>query len=79
MKLPHRGRALLTWCFDFCSIAVWDLQKGARARVLQRRGSTDAAQAHQGGVNAVYLSPDASHALTVSKVRATHDATYKCT
>lgn len=62
------GALAVVVLFD-SSIGVWDLRLSARTRSLQKRGAFNPSESHSGGINAVYLSPDASHALTVSKVR----------
>lgn len=61
------GATAVVVLFD-SSVAVWDLQQGACTRVLQKRGQWRLPQVHSGGVSAAYLTPDASHVLTVSKV-----------
>lgn len=61
------GATAVVVLFD-SSVAVWDLRRRECTRVLQKRGQWHMPQVHSGGVNAGYLSPDAKHVLTASKV-----------
>ena len=62
-SLAAAGDVAVTALYD-SSLWVWDLREGksGQPRALQKRGQME----HRtSGINAVYLSPDASHALTV--------------
>ena len=49
------------------TVTVWDTSSMECASLLQSWGDRDAARVHSGGVNAAYLTPDGSWAVTVSK------------
>ena len=60
------GRTAVIVLFD-STVAVWDMETMQTRCMLQRWGDRDAARVHSGGVNAVYMSADNLHAVTVSK------------
>ena len=62
------GTVAVVVLFD-SSIGVWDLSSGTCRLMLQKRGARMPGAGHVGGVNAVYLTADGQHAVTVSKVR----------
>ncbi|KAG2433079.1 hypothetical protein HYH02_012783 [Chlamydomonas schloesseri] len=49
------------------TVSVWDVASGKCTAQLIKRGERDASRTHSGGVNAVYLTRDASTAVTISK------------
>ncbi|GFR44231.1 hypothetical protein Agub_g5422 [Astrephomene gubernaculifera] len=49
------------------TVSIWDVESGRCTAQLIRRGERDATRTHSGGVNAVYLTRDASTAVTISK------------
>ena len=48
------------------TVAVWDMVNMECSCMLQSWGDRDAARVHSAGVNAAYLSPSGSRAVTVS-------------
>lgn len=48
------------------TVAVWDMVNMECSCMLQSWGDRDAARVHSAGVNAAYLSPTGSRAVTVS-------------
>ena len=48
------------------TVAVWDMVNMQCSCMLQCWGDRDAARAHSAGVNAAYMSPSGSRAVTVS-------------
>lgn len=49
------------------TVTVWDTSSMECVSMLQSWGDRDAARVHSGGVNAAYLTPDGTSAVTVSK------------
>ncbi|KAK9810336.1 hypothetical protein WJX72_008917 [[Myrmecia] bisecta] len=62
----RNGRTAVIVLFD-STVAVWDLETLQIRCMLQKWGDRDAARVHSGGVNAVYMSHNNMHAVTVSK------------
>lgn len=64
------------------TVTVWDTASMECVSIIQTWGDRDAARVHSGGVNAAYLTPDGSRAVTVSKdhtARVWDTATAECT
>lgn len=60
------GSTAVIVLFD-STVAVWDLVTMQCKCMLQKWGDRDSTRVHSGGVNAAYLTPDGSTAVTVSK------------
>ena len=58
-------RLAIVVLFD-STVAVWDMVSMECTCMLQSWGDRDAARVHSAGVNAAYLTPSGSRAVTVS-------------